>query len=85
MIKSRKWDGEMELVSVGIFFEKPGSEKGIEMICNCIEIEIELKEAVNSDQSFILVPEMSLNDCSGMTKDKSAKVVLSSSYCCFGR
>lgn len=52
---------------MGIFFEKPGSEKGIEMICNCIEIEIELKEAVNSDQSFILVPEMSLNDYSGMT------------------
>lgn len=55
----------MELVSVGIFFEKPGSEKGIEMICNCIEIE--LKEAVNSDQSFILVPEMLLNNYSGMT------------------
>jgi len=27
-------DGEMELVSVGSFFEKPGSEKGIEMIRN---------------------------------------------------
>lgn len=35
----------MELVSVGSFFEKAGSEKGDWN-------EMQLKEAVNSDQSF---------------------------------